>query len=413
MSEAPLEVTRACRLGLGGIVQLWCRGDGLAGTLRDLVRRPDGGPLPPADAGEIQYGVLTGRGGDLLDEVLLAWTEWGAELNCHGGTASARAALARLAERGFAELDAAAWWSRAAARGEVDLVTAEAGQRWPGALTPLQARLLAGADELLAAARDLARRLAAGRREGAEARLAALLADAERAVHAFRRFTVAIVGAPNVGKSSTFNALLAHERALVSPTPGTTRDAVRHPLLLGGLAVELVDTAGLFAAPGAVDAAAVARSREALAAADLRLLLLDGSRPLRDEDLDAWQAVRATPAVVAAGKADRPARLTDEALRAAGIKSLDLRFSPRQDRTLAGLTETLAAALWAPVHGPPETPGPTAFTVRQIAVLRVARRALQRRRPPDAARLLARLWQADPEDAPAAPERLADDRPTG
>ena len=95
---------------------------------------------------------------------------------------------------------------------------------------------------------------------------------------------IAIVGKPNVGKSSLFNALAGAARAIVTDIPGTTRDLVTETIDLEGLRVTLVDTAGLRATTDIVEAEGVARSKQAHAVADLTLLVLDRSQPLDADD---------------------------------------------------------------------------------------------------------------------------------
>ena len=101
-------------------------------------------------------------------------------------------------------------------------------------------------------------------------------------------FTLAIVGRPNAGKSSLFNRLLGRDRAIVTPYPGTTRDAIAESLALDGIPVRLVDTAGLREAPatpeGEAEAQGIARTREHMAEADLILHVLDATQPGPAED---------------------------------------------------------------------------------------------------------------------------------
>lgn len=93
-------------------------------------------------------------------------------------------------------------------------------------------------------------------------------------------FTLAIVGQPNVGKSSLFNALIEQDRAIVTEIPGTTRDLVSETASLGGLPVRWVDTAGIRESSDRVESLGIERSYQAMADADLVLLVLDGSRPM-------------------------------------------------------------------------------------------------------------------------------------
>jgi len=97
-------------------------------------------------------------------------------------------------------------------------------------------------------------------------------------------FVVVIVGRPNVGKSSLMNLLLDEERAIVTPYPGTTRDLLRESLQMGGLSLQIVDTAGFRKTPDPIEAEGVRRAEAMLQKADLVLLVLDASEPLQEED---------------------------------------------------------------------------------------------------------------------------------
>ena len=90
--------------------------------------------------------------------------------------------------------------------------------------------------------------------------------------------TLAIVGRPNVGKSSLFNRLVERERAIVTATPGTTRDLVSETVAIGGIPVKLVDTAGIRQALDEAESIGIRKSMEALADADLVLVVLDASQ---------------------------------------------------------------------------------------------------------------------------------------
>jgi len=116
--------------------------------------------------------------------------------------------------------------------------------------------------------------------------------------------TLAIVGRPNAGKSSLFNCLIERDRAIVTATPGTTRDTVAERISLEGIPLELVDTAGLREAPEEVEQLGIARSREALADAALVVVVLDAAEPLNDEERRLLAAVESRPAVVAVNKSD-------------------------------------------------------------------------------------------------------------
>jgi len=116
--------------------------------------------------------------------------------------------------------------------------------------------------------------------------------------------TLAIVGRPNVGKSSLFNRLVERDRAIVTATPGTTRDLVSETVAIGGIPVKLVDTAGIRQALDEAESIGIRKSMEALADADLVLAVLDASQPGGAEDGALLEQIGVRPAIVVANKAD-------------------------------------------------------------------------------------------------------------
>ncbi len=134
--------------------------------------------------------------------------------------------------------------------------------------------------------------------------LAALEASFARGRIVHDGLTMAIVGRPNAGKSSLFNRLVERDRAIVTATPGTTRDLVTERISLDGIPLELVDTAGLREAFEEVEQLGIARSREALADAAIVLVVLDATQPLNQEERGVLAAVQDRPALVAINKND-------------------------------------------------------------------------------------------------------------
>jgi tRNA modification GTPase len=116
--------------------------------------------------------------------------------------------------------------------------------------------------------------------------------------------TLAIVGRPNVGKSSLFNRLVERERAIVTATPGTTRDLVTETVSLGGIPLKLVDTAGIRRALDEAEGIGIQKSMEALADADLVLVVLDASQPASHEDEELLKQVDQRSAILVLNKAD-------------------------------------------------------------------------------------------------------------
>jgi tRNA modification GTPase len=116
--------------------------------------------------------------------------------------------------------------------------------------------------------------------------------------------TLAIVGRPNVGKSSLFNRLVERERAIVTATPGTTRDLVSETVAIGGIPIRLVDTAGIRQALDEAEAIGIRKSMEALADADLVLIVLDASQPATAEDEELTRHTAGRPSIVVGNKCD-------------------------------------------------------------------------------------------------------------
>ena len=156
---------------------------------------------------------------------------------------------------------------------------------------------------------------------------------------------LAIVGRPNVGKSSLFNRLLERDRAIVTPTAGTTRDAIAEIASFDGIPVELVDTAGIRATADAIEAEGVERSWQAIHEADLVLVVFDLSEPSDSEDDALWQRAGAACDAIAVGnKSDLDTKLgaADTLIRVSaktgeGLDELRRRI---RERALPGLDST-------------------------------------------------------------------------
>ncbi len=144
-----------------------------------------------------------------------------------------------------------------------------------------------------------------------ERRLRDLVDGYENGVRLRRGFRVVLAGRANTGKSSLFNRLVGHERALVHEAPGTTRDWVEETLEIGGLPVRLIDTAGFRGEAADVEAAGQAAGARVLAEADLVLLVLDRSSRASPDDAAAASRVDAGRLLPVLNKGDLPSRITD------------------------------------------------------------------------------------------------------
>ncbi len=143
-------------------------------------------------------------------------------------------------------------------------------------------------------------------------------------------FTLAIVGRPNAGKSSLFNRLVQRDRAIVTATPGTTRDLVTERISIEGIPVELIDTAGLRHSTDEAETIGITKTREAMAEADIVLLVIDATAPLHLEDEATISALTNRPLLIATNKSDLTANtpnthhptIKTSALTGSGISEL-------------------------------------------------------------------------------------------
>ena len=295
------------------------------------VFTPAAGPaLADRSPRTLIFGSLRDREGRLIDQCLATFSraphsytgEDTAELQCHGSPAVLRAGLDALFAAGARQAGPGEFTRRAFLNGRMDLTQAEAVIDLIDAQTEGAARNAAGQLEgamsrsILAVYDQLtdlmahfhavldypdediepfqAREIRDTARAAGD-RLEGLLSTFRRGRQLTEGVPCAIVGRPNAGKSTLFNALLGYERAIVTQVPGTTRDTLEERITLGGVLLRLTDTAGLRDTADPVERLGVARSRAALEAAELVLALVDGSSPEPDAVAEALELARQAP----------------------------------------------------------------------------------------------------------------------
>ena len=289
----------------------------------------------------VLYGhVLDADGQRRLDEVLLllmrgprSFTgEDVVEIHCHGGVIAVQQVLERvLAHPGVRRALPGEFSQRAVLNGRLDLTRAEAISQLVAARSRRAADLaIAGLDGGIQARITMLRERLLDQLTELEARvdfeedlppldgdallhdlqqvrqaLLNLVADGERGDALRSGLRVALVGRPNVGKSSLLNRLSRRERAIVTDLPGTTRDLLESEIVLEGVPITLLDTAGIRATNDAVEQLGIARSHDALASADLVLLLFDLSAGWTPEDEALRQRIpAAVPHLLVGNKVD-------------------------------------------------------------------------------------------------------------
>ena len=393
--------------GRGGVGCVRLSGPDAAGIARRLFR-PAGsraGAAEAANAEAPRFGRFVDRAGRPVDHGFLvlfpagrSYTgENGAELWTHGSPAILAELVEAAIEAGAAPAGPGEFTYRALRNGRIDLARAEAVRDLVRARTLHQARLAFSQVEGAVARRVaplrealvewIARAEAAVEfvdeagtalpREELARAVDAALEECTRLLAGFRRgrvvrdgATLAIVGRPNVGKSSLFNRLLERDRAIVTEIAGTTRDTLEEDLDIAGIPVRLVDTAGLRESADPIEGEGVRRAHAARAESDLVLLVLDGSRPLEAGELEALapcgEGAERERTIVVSNKADLPC-----------VAALDGAVLAVSARTGAGLDE-LRRVLRERLLGSGPLEDPIVTDARHARCLEAASLALER-----------------------------------
>jgi tRNA modification GTPase len=328
-------------LGEGGIGIVRMSGRQAVPIAEKIFRSTSQVPLSQVKSHTLHHGFIVSQG-KTIDEVLVSvmhaprtyTREDVVEINCHGGIVATRTVLdaaleagARLAERG--EFTRRAFLngriSLDQAKAVLDIVKAKTKLGLGAAVDRLNGRFTA---DIAVLRRELGQ-LLAGVEVGINFpdvetepqtilpaltrlldRTEQLLAQGERGRILREGLTLAIIGRPNVGKSTLFNTLLQEERAIVTPLPGTTRDTVEEEIALDGIPVRVIDTAGLRESDEVVESAGIRRAERAIERADLLFLMLDRSVPLTEEDSALLQRNWAKPVFLILNKSDLPRNLS-------------------------------------------------------------------------------------------------------
>lgn len=324
----------------------------------------------------LHYGHIV-RGGVHVDEVMLAvmraprtfTREDVVEVSCHGGIVAAKAVLDTVLAAGARLAEPGEFTKRAFLNGRIDLTQAEAvadliHARTELALTAAQEQLEGKLSQRINLVRDDLMRtlahveahidfpdedIAPDTREQLVGRLVAavdfmdqLLRTANEGQILRRGIRAAIIGRPNAGKSSLLNQLLGHERAIVSPIAGTTRDTIEEMANIRGIPVIFIDTAGLREALDTIEQEGVRRSLATLAKADLILHLLDASEPMTAADERFLKEFAGKKRVLVINKVDLPTQLTLQD----GINDNPVNISCQTGEGLEALKDAIEKVVW-------------------------------------------------------------------
>ncbi len=316
-NDQPTIAAIATPAGEGGIAIIRLSGSCAVSVCQNLFSKD----LAKVDSHTIHFGKIKGSQGEVIDDVLLLLMrgpktftgEDVVELHCHGGTLVSGLVLQRVLQEGATLARPGEFSERAFLNGKIDLTQAEAIQslisaKNQHALKAAQEQLQGGLRHKILSLKESLTAIAAifeawvdfpdeglefATTEEVVQELETALSEMEKLLKTFQlgKFAkegikIALIGAPNVGKSSLMNALIGRERAIVSPHAGTTRDTVDAELQIGGFHVVLTDTAGIREVGEEIEQEGIRRSKETLEKSDLVLFLADGTRGWTQSEQD-------------------------------------------------------------------------------------------------------------------------------
>ena len=400
----------ATALGEGSVGIIRISGNRALAIGETLFKAASGKPLGTYPVNTLVYGHVYDTNGSLVDEVLAVYmraprsytAEDVVEIQCHGGVQALQKILQLTYGVGARPAEAGEFTKRAFLNGRIDLTQAEAVmdiiRSRSEASLKLAARQQQGqlAGELRSIRKtlvdiivnleavidypeedieDVTYSTVQENLGGAVGKIEKLLANAHTGKILREGLRTAIVGRPNVGKSSLLNALLKEERAIVSQYAGTTRDVIEEQLLLGGVPLVLADTAGIRSTDDFVEKIGVEKSRQLLNDAELVICVIDGSVGLTPEDEEILAAAEGRPCVIIVNKSDLEQAVDINALkeRLGADKVMTL-----SAKTLSGM-EDFTAWLKNYVYGSEGTLGDGAYiqNARQERLLREALASLE------------------------------------
>ena len=400
----------ATALGEGSVGIIRISGSKALAIGEALFKAASGKPLGAYPVNTLVYGHVYDTNGSIVDEVLAVYmraprsytAEDVVEIQCHGGVQALQKILQLTYGAGARPAEAGEFTKRAFLNGRIDLTQAEAVmdiiRSRSEASLKLAARQQQGqlAGELRAIRKtlvdvivnleavidypeedieDVTYSTVQENLGGAVGKIEKLLANAHTGKILREGLRTAIVGRPNVGKSSLLNALLKEERAIVSQYAGTTRDVIEEQLLLGGVPLVLADTAGIRSTDDFVEKIGVEKSRQLLNDAELVICVIDGSEGLTSEDEEILRAAEGKPCVIIVNKSDLE--------QAVDIPALKARFGADKVMTLSAKNlsgmEEFTAWLKNYVYGSEGTLGDGAYiqNARQERLLREALASLE------------------------------------
>lgn len=367
----------ATPIGEGGIHIIRISGEDALAIAAVLFHPQSGIQVADLEAQKVSYGnLIDPTTGGRVDEVLLihfraphSYTgEDVIEIHGHGGAYVSSKILQLVLDQGARSAEPGEFTRRAFINGRLDLSQAEAvadvihaasDKALSAALAQLKGQLSDKLNTLYDVLVQVLAQLEAAidfpeeglkfvQKQQLEQRIQKTNAEIKQLVDSYRQgkiyregLRVALVGKPNVGKSSLLNALLQEDRAIVTPHPGTTRDTLEERVRIKDIHITIVDTAGLRHQPGEIEEHGIERTRHALALADRALVIFDRSQPLDTNDAMLIKEVADKKILVLLNKSDLPAVIDQNALLKQLKKDTALSLSARTGDGMAELKDAL------------------------------------------------------------------------
>lgn len=353
-------------VGSGGIGIVRISGEEAFKVISRIFEPKSGKKIEYIKSHTINYGVVKDNSGEVIDEVLVSvmkapntyTKEDIAEINCHGGVKAVNRVLSLVLQNGARMAEPGEFTKRAFLNGRIDLSQAEA------------------VIDIINAKTELAHKSAVGRLEGRLSKkvkafrnevltmtahieaaidypehddemmtyemiknkslqlldeIKVLLKSADTGKIIKEGIKTVILGKPNVGKSSLLNSLIEEERAIVTDIPGTTRDVLQEYININGIALNIIDTAGIRQTDDVIEKMGVEKSKEYAQNADLIFFVLDSSRQLDAEDFEILEFIKDKKVVIIVNKIDLESNIDFDKLSEYADKEMIIKMSVKED----------------------------------------------------------------------------------
>lgn len=396
-------------LGEGGIAVIRVSGDESVALVDRIFKSKT--KLADAATHTVHYGyIIDSKTGNKLEEVLVTLMlaprtftlENVVEVSCHGGIVSVRKVLDLILSEGARLAEPGEFTKRAFLNGRIDLTQAEAvidliraksDRAFSVALKQVEGNLSKRIKELryelveLMAhievnidypehdVEEMTNAFIKNKCEQVMGQIDTLLHTAEQGKILREGIVTAIVGKPNVGKSSLLNALAQENRAIVTDIPGTTRDVIEEYVNIGGIPLKLLDTAGIRETEDVVEQIGVERSRSAVTDADLILYMVNQAEELTAEDLGMIELVKHKQTIVILNKMDLPSRVDRTVIESHFASERIVELSLIDGQGLVDLEKAISIMFFeGSIEGADLT---YVSNVRHISLLKQAKRSLE------------------------------------